>query len=117
MATNQYANKFIYHGSTKFDLTSDTVDASKLLDGYTAHDASGALITGTLTDTGNVPTDGVQIPVPQTGTNSFWVEVPNGTLTPDPTDSNDWIRITFSVDTSGNSNITDDTIPASGVSF
>lgn len=49
MATNQYANKFIYHGSTKFDLTSDTVDPSKLLDGYTAHDKSGAPITGTCT--------------------------------------------------------------------
>ena len=49
MATNQYANKFIYHGSTKFDLTSDTIEASKLLDGYTAHDKSGAPITGTCT--------------------------------------------------------------------
>ena len=117
MANNPYVNKVQFGNETLIDLTQDTITADKLLYGYTAHDASGALITGTLTDTGNVPTDGVQIPVPQTGTNSFWVEVPNGTLTPDPTDSNDWIRITFSVDTSGNSNITDDTIPASGVSF
>ena len=47
MATNQYANKFIYHGTTKFDLTADTITADKLLTGYTAHDKSGAPITGT----------------------------------------------------------------------
>ena len=117
MANNQYVNKVQFGNETLIDLTQDTITADKLLYGYTAHDASGALITGTLTDTGSVPTDGVQIQVPQTGTNSFWVEVPNGTLTPDPTDSDDWIRIIFSVDTNGNSNITDDIIPASGVSF
>lgn len=49
MATNQYANKFVYHGSVKFDLTADTVDATKILDGYTAHDKSGAPITGSCT--------------------------------------------------------------------
>lgn len=49
MATNQYANKFVYHGETKFDLSGDTVEASKLLDGVTAHDKSGAPITGTCT--------------------------------------------------------------------
>lgn len=49
MANNQYVNKFVYHGETKFDLTSDTVDASKMLSGVTAHDKSGAPITGTCT--------------------------------------------------------------------
>lgn len=49
MANNQYVNKFVYHGDTKFDLTSDTVDASKLLSGVKAHDKSGAPITGTCT--------------------------------------------------------------------
>lgn len=49
MANNQYVNKFVYHGDTKFDLTSDTVEASKLLSGVKAHDKSGALITGTCT--------------------------------------------------------------------
>lgn len=49
MATNQYANKFVYHGTTKFDLTQDTVDATKVLEGITAHDKSGAPITGTCT--------------------------------------------------------------------
>lgn len=49
MATNQYANKFVYHGTTKLDLTADTITEDKLLDGYTAHDKSGAPITGTCT--------------------------------------------------------------------
>lgn len=49
MATNQYVNKVIYGGNTLIDLTSDTVDAAHLLSGYTAHDKSGATITGTNT--------------------------------------------------------------------
>lgn len=32
---------------TLIDLTSDTVDAAHLLQGYTAHDASGASVAGT----------------------------------------------------------------------
>lgn len=35
-------------GSVLIDLTSDTVDAAHLLEGYTAHDASGQPITGTM---------------------------------------------------------------------
>ena len=46
---NQYVNKVVVNGVTKIDLTGDTVVANKLLSGYTAHDASGALITGTST--------------------------------------------------------------------
>ena len=49
MANNQYANKIIYGGQTLIDLTGDTVDAAHLLSGYTAHDKSGAPITGTNT--------------------------------------------------------------------
>lgn len=40
-------NKVIYDGTTLIDLTSDTVEADKLLTGYTAHDKSGTTITGT----------------------------------------------------------------------
>lgn len=47
MAENAYYNKVIYGNETLVDLTGDTVAADKLLSGYTAHDASGALITGT----------------------------------------------------------------------
>ena len=44
---NQYINKVIYGNRTLIDLTGDTVEAAKVLSGYTAHDKSGALITGT----------------------------------------------------------------------
>lgn len=49
MATNQYVNKVVVGTDVKLDLTSDTVDASKLLSGATAHDKSGAPITGACT--------------------------------------------------------------------
>lgn len=42
-------NKVIYGGETLIDLIGDTVDAAHLLTGYTAHDKSGAVITGTNT--------------------------------------------------------------------
>jgi hypothetical protein len=40
-------NKVVYGGNTLIDLTADTVDAAHLKSGYTAHDKSGAVITGT----------------------------------------------------------------------
>ena len=46
---NTYYNKIIVNGQTKIDLTADTVTASKILKDYTAHDKSGAPITGTCT--------------------------------------------------------------------
>ena len=109
MANNQYVNKVIYGNSTIIDISQDTVTAKKILSGYTAHDATGASITGACT--------GVQIPVPVTGTNSFWIAVPNGTANPDPNDDDDWIKLIFTVDTAGNSDVTDDGIAANGVKF
>ena len=44
---NKKISKVIFGNDTVIDLTSDTVAADKLLLGYTAHDASGAVITGT----------------------------------------------------------------------
>ena len=46
---NKYINKLVVGNETKFDLTSDTVTADKLLKNITAHDKSGAPITGTCT--------------------------------------------------------------------
>ena len=46
---NKYINKLVVGNETKFDLTSDTVTADKLLKDITAHDKSGAPITGTCT--------------------------------------------------------------------
>ena len=54
MALNN--NKVIYGGKVLIDLTTDTVTADKLAEGITAHDKSGAIITGTNTfdaDTGD----------------------------------------------------------------
>lgn len=42
-------NKVIYGGNTLIDLTADTVTAEDLAEGVTAHDKSGAVITGTST--------------------------------------------------------------------
>ena len=44
-----YINKLVVGNETKFDLTADTVTADKLLKDITAHDKSGAPITGTCT--------------------------------------------------------------------
>lgn len=46
MAENQNVNKVIYGGETIIDLTADTVTAGDLIAGVTAHDKSGAAITG-----------------------------------------------------------------------
>ena len=45
MATKQ-VNKVVYGNRTLIDLTSDTVTKDKILSGFTAHDKSGAIITG-----------------------------------------------------------------------
>ena len=49
MANNSTYNKIVINGRTLIDLTSDTVSADKLASGITAHDKSGATITGTNT--------------------------------------------------------------------
>ena len=49
MPDTQHVNKVIFGGNTLIDLTADTVDAAHLLAPYTAHDRSGAIITGTCT--------------------------------------------------------------------
>ena len=46
---NKYINKLVVGNETKFDLTADTVTVDKLLKDITAHDKSGAPITGTCT--------------------------------------------------------------------
>ena len=49
MPENTYVNKLIVDSETKFDLSSDTITAADLAYGVTAHDRSGAPITGTCT--------------------------------------------------------------------
>lgn len=49
MSATKYNSKVVYFGEVLMDLTNDTVEPSKLLKGFTAHDKSGAPITGTST--------------------------------------------------------------------
>ena len=42
-------SKVVYGGNTLIDLTADTVQANKLLKGYTAHGADGEVINGSCT--------------------------------------------------------------------
>ena len=44
-----HINKVVYGGKVLIDLTGDTVTAEKLMSGVTAHDKTGAIITGTCT--------------------------------------------------------------------
>ena len=137
MANNQYVNKIIFGDQTLIDLTQDTVAAANMLNGTTAHNAAGASISGTIptktasnimydwndagqfyitTPSGYYATDitdiwaGLVIDAPESGTRAFTVYVPSNA-------EHTYIPLTIEVDSQGNSNITDNTIPASGVSF
>ena len=138
MANNPYINKINYGDQTLIDLTADTVAAGALLSGYTAHDASGATITGAIqAKTQNDVTiegtevnviagyypavnkniDGIQLTVPESNTHDFYIDFPD-TLA--PASASDWSRIVFSVDDEGNSTVTDsqmNLIAAEEVSF
>lgn len=48
------ANQVIVNGETILDLRSDTVTPETLQKGYTAHDKSGAKITGTMANNGQI---------------------------------------------------------------
>lgn len=52
---NAYVNKVnLADGTTLIDISSDTVTAYKLMQGYTAHDRTGAVITGLIVDGDNL---------------------------------------------------------------
>ena len=59
-------NKVIYDDTTLIDLTGDTVTAAKMLSGTTAHDKSGAVITGTIATktSSNLSASGATVSVP-----------------------------------------------------
>jgi hypothetical protein len=54
-------NKVIYGGNTLIDLTGDTITANDLLSGKTAHDKSGATITGACTYDSDTSEDTVAV--------------------------------------------------------
>lgn len=61
---NQYVSKVVLGSETLIDLTADTITADKLASGITAHDKSGAQITGTNTydaDTGDATAGAAEI--------------------------------------------------------
>jgi len=60
MANNPYVSKVQYGNNVLIDLTSDTVAANKMLSGTTAHDKSGAVVTG------NIPSKSGQTYTPTT---------------------------------------------------
>ena len=90
MANNPYINKVEYGGNTLIDLTGDTVTASVLLVGYTAHGANGAPVTGSM--------NSVTLTAPSSGTRYFDITVPNG--------NNNTVTFRFTVDASGNTTVT-----------
>jgi hypothetical protein len=49
MMPDRTYNKAVFNGKTYIDLSSDTIQADKVLYGYTFHDRSGAILTGTNT--------------------------------------------------------------------
>lgn len=77
MASNPYVNKVeLADGTTLIDLTGDTVAANKMLYGYTAHDASGAEVTGSI-ENGTI-TNNLVVTVPTEGTLSFGKKIKIG---------------------------------------
>ena len=132
---NQYKNKILYGDQVLIDLTSDTVTADKILNGYTAHKGDGVSITGNIpiksaNDIGaivdcilNVPSgyygtnvekeiNSAELTAPESGTHEFTMTL--------PMEENDTVTLTFSVDSEGNSNITnsdENLIAAEEVSF
>jgi len=78
MANNQYVNKVEFGNQTIMDISSDTVTSDVLVSGYTAHDRSGASITGSLSTfvpSGSTAAAGL-VPAPSTtaGTTAFLCE-------------------------------------------
>lgn len=52
---NTYVNKIqLADGTSLIDISLDTVTADKLMQGYTAHDRTGAVITGLIVDGDNL---------------------------------------------------------------
>ena len=58
---NNPINKVVFGEDTLIDLTGDTVTADKLAQGYTAHNAAGVQITGTMTPGGGGDEDSMQV--------------------------------------------------------
>lgn len=69
-------NKVIYGSEVLIDLTDDTVNASSLKQGYTAHDCHGNLITGTHVESGGSSGAGLPDTI-EAGDTPIWICYPN----------------------------------------
>lgn len=65
---SEYISKVVYGNQTLLDLTADTVAASNLLAGYTAHGADGAPISGSCAYNANTSGDTVTVGAVLSGT-------------------------------------------------
>ena len=76
---NPYVNKVIQGETVIIDLTADTVTASVMISGVTAHDASGAVVTGTLADGNELEygTSSCLVGTATVGTAYAWTAVEN----------------------------------------
>ena len=54
---NAHVNKVVYGSETLIDLTSDTITAENVIEGYTFHGADGSTVEGTLTHLTNAEID------------------------------------------------------------
>lgn len=63
-----YISKVVYGNETLIDLTSDTITADKLLQGYTAHGKDGAPISGSCAFNANTSADTVTVGAVLSGT-------------------------------------------------
>lgn len=80
-------NKVVYGDQTLMDLTQDSVEASNLLEGATAHDKSGAPVTGTAKQ-GHIIQDADGNNMTQRGT----VQFPDSKVEDDPTNGRTVVR-------------------------
>lgn len=77
-------NKAVINGTTYIDLSSDTVSATNMLSGITAHDKNGASITGSIADMtlGNAtttnPTSATNVQTIGRSTSTRYISVPVG---------------------------------------
>ena len=77
--SGEYVSRVDYGSQTLIDLTADTVTVNVMLAGYTAHDASGAPITGTVADGNDLAygTSSYLVGTAKVGTGYAWTEIEN----------------------------------------
>ena len=93
-------NKVVFGSTTLVDLTSDTVTADVLMEGYTAHDCSGNLIVGTAKGGGMSAKKFTDITVPSTAwtDNEDNAMLYKAAISLDEVESTDYPQVIFDLD-------------------